>query len=226
MELMVVVILISILAALAIPSMSTARFDRLAFADASNVTELLRSARTRSIARGSAVLVRFRADTSGSASPSQRGRFEVWEAVTPNAGGVGWNRTPRSACKSPTKWTLDLTIPPPSSANAAFIDAVDFNGKIDAQGSIQAQIVEPMGGTAITDMFICYTPLGRAFYSTSNAGVPNFDLAGPLTGVTQVRVYRYDANGVVATGPAGVKFTGTLRTVGLPGAGMARMVSQ
>src|SRR5262249_9881574 len=118
MELMVVVILISILAVLAIPSMGAAKYDRLAFSEASNLTELLRSARTRSLARGSAVLVRLQADTSGSANPTQRGRFEMWEAVAPNATGAGWNRTPRSSCKSPTRWTLDASIPPPAGANA------------------------------------------------------------------------------------------------------------
>jgi type IV fimbrial biogenesis protein FimT len=226
MELMVVVILIAILAMLAIPAMSVARADRLAWADASNITELLRRARTRSLSRGSAVVVRFQADVNGSAAPTQRGRFEMWEAVTPNASGSGWNRTPRSSCKSPTRWTLDATIPPPSSANAAFLDAVDLNGGVDVQSAIQTQVVDPTTQAATTDMFLCFTPLGRVYYSASNSGTPNFDLSPPIANVTQVRLYRYSASGVTASGPAGVKFTGTLRTVTLPGAGMARLVSQ
>ena len=225
MELMVVVILISILAMLAIPSMSAARFDRLAFSEASNITELMRVAKTRSLARGSAVLVRMRADTLGSATPAQRGRFEIWEAVAPNATGAGWNRTPRSSCKSPTRWTLDATIPPPTGANAAFIDSVDLNGTYDAQGAVQAQIIDPTTNNAVADIFLCYTPLGRVYYSIANAGLPNFDLAQPLVNVTAVRVYRYDATQAVDA-YSGLKKRGPLRVVSIPSAGMARLVSR
>ena len=48
------VIIIGILAALAIPSMSTARFDRHAYNDAGSVMMLFRVARTRAVARGDA----------------------------------------------------------------------------------------------------------------------------------------------------------------------------
>lgn len=225
MELMIVVILIAIMAILAIPSMGAARFDRLAFSEAANVTELLRAARTRSLARGSAVLVRLQADIAQSANPAQRGRFEMWEAVAPNASGAGWNRTPRSSCKSPTRWTLDATLPPPASANAAFLDAVDLNGQYDRQAAIQAQIINPVTSAPIADMFLCYTPLGRVYYSTSNAGLPNFDLATPLTNVTSVRIYRYDANAPVDAATS-LNRRGALRVVSIPAAGMARLVSR
>jgi type IV fimbrial biogenesis protein FimT len=225
MELMIVVILISILAMLAIPTMGAARFDRLAFSEASNITELMRAARTRSLARGSAVLVRLSADTVPSTAPAQRGRFEMWESVAPNVSGSGWNRTPRSSCKSPAVWTLDPAIPPPAGANAAFLDAVDLNGTYDAQAAVQAQVIDPVTSNAVADIFLCYTPLGRVYYSVANAGLPNFDLATPLTGVTQVRVYRYDSSQAVDA-YSGIKKRGPLRVVTLPGAGMARLVSR
>lgn len=61
-ELMVVVLIIGIVAALAIPSMTIVGSDRHAYDDAGSIMMLFRSARTRAVGRGSAVLVSMTAN--------------------------------------------------------------------------------------------------------------------------------------------------------------------
>ena len=56
-ELMVVIIIIGIVAALAVPTMAAARIDRNAYDDAGMIMELFREARTRAVARGGAILI-------------------------------------------------------------------------------------------------------------------------------------------------------------------------
>src|SRR5207245_1893651 len=89
-ELMVVVVLIAILTALAVPTMSTARDDRLCFDFARRMASLVQHARSRAAARGAAHLIVFDGDTGGA------GRAVVFEALDgaslPN---------PVSSCKLP-----------------------------------------------------------------------------------------------------------------------------
>src|ERR1019366_356827 len=81
-ELMVVVVIIGIVAALAIPAMSVMGFDRHAYNDAGSIMMLFRSARTRAVARGGAVLI-----SMASNGATDRGTFIMYEAVTPNING-------------------------------------------------------------------------------------------------------------------------------------------
>ena len=81
-ELMVVVFIVGLISALAIPTMALGRSDRHAYDDAGAITQLFRAARTRAIARGGAVLV------SMSAGAGDRGTFTMYEAVSANAGGA------------------------------------------------------------------------------------------------------------------------------------------
>lgn len=219
LELMVVVLIISILAIIAIPSMSGARLDRNAYDDAGYVVELFRAARTRSLARGAAVVVHLRSDTTN----GQRGRFELWEGVTsdPNAsagGGAGSTAfMPVSACKPPKTWNSIKTFtgdpPMPSTGDdAVFIDAVDMNGKIEGQASIGSTVTDS-NGNATTDLYLCFTPLGRVYQSTA----ASFDGALPMNGVVQVQVFRYD------TTPS--TRVGLTRTIVVPSSGPARMIS-
>src|SRR5580692_12345519 len=57
MELMVVVMIIGVLAALAIPSMSLASYERDTYNDAGAIMQLFREARTRAVGRGAATLI-------------------------------------------------------------------------------------------------------------------------------------------------------------------------
>jgi type IV fimbrial biogenesis protein FimT len=205
MELMVVVLLVAIMAMIAIPSMGAARFDRHCYEDAGYVLELFRAARTRALARGGAVLVHMQADNN-----SQHGRYEMWDAVTQDVGDGGagtYNRTPMSSCKTPTVWLLTS-----SSTSSFFVDAVDLNGKVESQANIFSTVMDPTGA-AVSDAYICFTPLGHVYYSTTTS----FDAQLPLNGVLQINVVLKDTS---ASGYHGIQ-----RRVVIPSSGMARMIS-
>jgi prepilin-type N-terminal cleavage/methylation domain-containing protein len=95
-ELMVVVIIIGILAALAIPTMSTAKYDRDVYNDAGAIMQLFREARTRAVGRGAAQMISMTA--SGVAD---RGTFQLWESVAADPTGTGANRLPVPNCGVP-----------------------------------------------------------------------------------------------------------------------------
>jgi type II secretory pathway pseudopilin PulG len=204
---MVVVIIIALLAALAIPSMRLQRDDREAYEDAASIMMLFREARTRAIARGGAELIAMSANGAG-----DRGTFMLYEAVSPNAAG-GLARTPVSRCKNPTSWQ------PLSAANpnVLAVDGVNLNGAattIEATADIETQLLwyaDPTSAssTTLNVGFICYTPLGRSYVSPG--ATPVFDGGLPTTGPIVARILR--ANG------------GTIRDVLVPPNGMARLFS-
>jgi prepilin-type N-terminal cleavage/methylation domain-containing protein len=225
MELMIVVILVSILALIALPSLGEAKFDRHAYDDAGLVMQLFRVARTRAIGRGGAVLVRLHADVGN----GDRGTYELWDAVRANADpttgtGVGGNnRTPVSSCKSPTQWTLDKTNP--ATANAIFVDGVSLNGSIEGLGNVESIVVGASGAPTTQDVYVCVTPLGRTYVATTT---PNFDASPIAVGVLQVYVYRSDAAASVdPTFPGlNIRHQGPVRTVLVPSSGMPRVLSR
>jgi prepilin-type N-terminal cleavage/methylation domain-containing protein len=211
-ELMVVVMIVGIVAALAIPAMSVAGFDRHAYEDAGSIMMLFRSARARAVARGGAVLI------SMSASSSDRGTFTMFEAVAPNVGG-GAARTPLATCKSPTVWLpLPTAQSPSANLNVVLIDGVNLNLAIEAQANIQTslwQYASPTSSTAatFTNGYICYTPLGHSYVVLGSAPSAGnmFDGALPTVGPLEARVTRN--NGA------------TTRSVLMPPNGMARLFS-
>src|SRR5450432_2628256 len=99
-ELMVVVIIIGVVAALAVPTMTAARIDRNAYDDAGSIMQLLRAARTHAVARGGAVLVAMTFN-----GQADRGTFQMFEAVGVNPGNQGGlARAPIGTCKAPMNW--------------------------------------------------------------------------------------------------------------------------
>lgn len=198
-ELLVVVIIVGILAAMAIPSMSLAAFDRDTYNDAGAIMQLFRSARTRAIGRGSAVMVAMTA--SGTAN---RGKFMVYEAITSNPNGAAGSQTPVASCKYPTTWPTATLTP---------TDGIDLNGNIEGLAGIQAQIFEyTLASTtakSLPEGYVCFTPLGRTYF-VDQAGQPTF------TGLTSVAALE-----VQVTHNDGA----TIRSVLIPANGMARLFS-
>jgi prepilin-type N-terminal cleavage/methylation domain-containing protein len=208
-ELLVVVIIIGIFAVLAVPAMSLARLDRIAYDDAASVAALLRTARTRSLARGGAVLVAMNGNGS-----TDRGSFTMWDAVQVNAGqGGGIARMPVSSCKAPTIWNPLQT----TNLGVYLVDGYDMNGPIEGDADIRATMwlykdnqtfnATQQSATA----YLCYTPLGRSYLLTGALAVNAFDPLLPSTSPFEIRVTRANA--------------ATTRSVMIPPNGMARLFS-
>jgi prepilin-type N-terminal cleavage/methylation domain-containing protein len=214
-ELMVVIIIIGIVAALAIPAMSVMGFDRHAYNDAGNIMMLFRSARTRAVARGGAVLISMTANGA-----ADRGTFIMYDAVSPNING-GLAMTPVATCKAPTAWMPLPTVANPT-ANPAVVmdDAVNLNSSNPLVAEVEADIetqlyiyTSPSNATQTTFAagYICYTPLGHTYINVGSLAQPIFDGVLPTTSALEARVTR-------ATG-------GTYRSVLVPPNGMARLFS-
>ena len=212
MELMIVVIIVAILAALAMPSMVKARDDRRAYDDAASLMQLFRQARLRAVGRGAATAVQLTA-----ASGSDRGTFLLYEAVTDNPTTTGGTPTssateayPYSSCVN-ANWASA-----PATGNRSLLDGLNFNGTRDNEVQVQSTIIAhyiDSSGTNTTSTvsvaWLCFTPTGRVYISPATA-TPAFSAANTFVDLT-VQVNR----------PVGIK-----RSVLVPPTGMARLLSR
>jgi type IV fimbrial biogenesis protein FimT len=146
-ELIAVVLVITVLAALALPTAVTQLRDRRVQEAARNLALIYRQARLRAIGRGAAVLVRFDGDTS---------RFTVHEArlgdlaPTPNCANL-----PVSSCLN-TDWADTLGLNSQREVDG-------FSAASTGELSTLAIAVSDSVNTPVTALEICFTPLGRAF---------------------------------------------------------------
>jgi hypothetical protein len=212
---MVVVIVVGVIATLAVPSIRLATFDRHAYEDAGAIMQLFRDARLRSVARGSAVLV-----TISQNGATDRGTFTVYEAVAQDPNDPGHFQMPVPTCKAPTSpWNL-------AAQTTMFIEKLDLNGNPEADADIETQIFKYVGATGVnpaaqsqvaagTTAYICYTPLGRSYFTTSTP----IDFSGmqPTTTVFDIQVSRGLANHLVGA---------TIRSVILEPNGMPRILTR
>jgi hypothetical protein len=208
---MVVIIIVGVVAALAVPTMSAARIDRNAYDDAGSIMQLLRSARTHAVARGGAVLVAMTFNGT-----TDRGTFSTYEAVGVNPGSAGGlARAPAAACKTPMTW---FPLDPTQNFKVLLVDGLNLNGTIENEFDIETQLVPyTVGGAGapIKQAFICFTPLGRIYFSAATGADPLFDGQQPMVQPLEFRVQRMSAGVPV----------GTIRSVLLPPNGMARVFS-
>jgi type II secretion system protein H len=204
LELMVVVIVVGLLAALAIPSMRLATYDRHQYQDAGAIMQLFREARLRAVARGSAVLIGM-----SSSGVGDRGTFKVYEAVAKDPNDTsGRYLMPVPTCKA-TPWNLSSSNYAPSPTAGATtavlpLDDVDLNGTPEADADIETKILTYSGGaTAGASQtpgaaYVCYTPLGRSYFvaGSGQIGSTPVDFGGqtPSLTVLEVQVRRGDSN--------------------------------
>jgi len=203
LELMIVVVLVGLLAALALPSMGEAQLDRQVYTDAARISDLIHEARTRALGRGAATLVTM--STNGAP-----GVFTSYEAVQDDPTGGG-QHTPRSSCKSPTDWT--------SAKTAQTIASVDLSQMYGAAYGISALLYAPTAtGTQapVTTAYLCFTPLGRSFLVTGASLARNtFDASTTNSQSIQIEIARRDKALVY----------GLTRTVLVPPSGASRVLS-
>jgi len=215
LELMVVVVLIGVLTALAVPSMQKARVDSHAFGDAVAIAQLVREARAHAMGRGAATAVSIH--TGG----GDLGTFISYESLVnatfPLTAGLAMlpMGSPINTCSGPTIWAgPSAGVWAPAVATAQYLDGVNMNGQIEQLYGISAGFDDGTGAGNASGL-ACFTPLGRMYYSPGT-GVPAFAPGLNFDGVLQIAVSRIvGGNKVSAT-----------RTVIIPSSGSARVVSQ
>jgi type IV fimbrial biogenesis protein FimT len=167
-ELMTVVIMITIFAAISIPMMTQQLKERRAQSAADQVATLYRSARLRAMGRGSAILVRF--------SPGTRGRFDVREAQRGATAEAGCEALPVSSCLLP-----DWNGPVDTDYRAlTFLDLANRS----EYGGVTIDMLDRTD-SELTNLDVCFTPMGRAFFRTN----PEQPLV-PLTETHVAEVWR------------------------------------
>jgi type II secretory pathway pseudopilin PulG len=215
MELMVVVILVSILAVMAIPAMTRATVDRRSYNDAISIAELFREARTRAMGRGAAESI-YMTQTGGAAPGGDRGTFLLYEAQVVLAPPLGILPvgSPMSTCGSPTIWSG-------AGATSVLIDGINLNGApgltntVEALDGIWTTITGPTGAN-VAAAYMCFTPMGQAYFSANNP--PNFVTGSPTLGAIQIALQHAYGGGTTAVG--------IVRTIVIPNSGATRIISK
>lgn len=236
LELMVVVLLISILAAIATPTMSVARADRLAFDYARQTSELFHNARARAAGRGSAHLVIYSTDATYGGDRGAVYMFEGLDGAGPPSTDPGPN--PSSTCRSAGQWAKAGAYAPGDARDtpiSRLIDFVDLNSSKTNSTQVREDIrmiahtlntAEPapagphVPGTAIKSIAMCVTPNGSTFVgfggSPSGAIESMISSAKSYTNTFEIDVVRQRSGTPV----------GLIRRVILTGAAAPRIKSE
>jgi type II secretory pathway pseudopilin PulG len=175
-ELVVVVILISVFAALAIPQVTRQLRDRRVHEAAQRIAYLYRLAKLRAAGQGGAVSVLYGAGTNG------QGAFTVLDALVGLPQGSDPQRCnimPRSSCTG--TWLPDDTARAVSTFDLGLTSGLD---RVQAE-MYTGTTADDDSGTRQTSLEICFTPLGRTFVRNGPPAVWQ-----PLNAVPAVRVYR------------------------------------
>jgi len=157
---MVVVVIIAVLAALAVPTITQQMRSRRTQFAAKEVASLYRTARMRAMGRGSAVLVRY--DNTVDA----KGAIQVREAVRANSTDPNCDRLPVSSC-TVTTWV-------PANNDSMLINQFDAK----SYESVETKVL--VGVSNVAQMDVCFSPMGRTFV--------RYDQVTPFTTLTDVPV--------------------------------------
>jgi prepilin-type N-terminal cleavage/methylation domain-containing protein len=177
LELMVVVVIVTVVSAMAIPLATEQLRDRRTQEAAERVAGLYRNARMRAMGRGSAVMVRF--------SPGTRGRFVMLEAQRGTSDApVGTSDAACSALPVPSCLTPNWNdIAGNSYRELTTLDLAN-RGEYD-----RLNITMENEGGAVANLDVCFTPMGRAFFRTNTA-----QPLVPLTATHLAEVFRAEGS--------------------------------
>ncbi len=179
-ELMVVVVIITLLAAIAAPGINKRLRSYKARAQTEEIASIYRTARLKAMGRGAAVLVRFDTDSNS---------FEVREGIqgvdaSDNAGAGECRSLPATSCTIPSdRWD--------NEDRSQQTSIVYYNSE---EYGVTAHFLSPADtSTELTrnTLDICYTPLGHAYADMATAGV-----LAPMTTAPRFDVVRSDAVGL------------------------------
>lgn len=144
-ELVAVVLIITIFAALSIPSAVIQMRDRRVQESARKIALVFRQARLRAMGRGAAVLVRFDGDTQA---------FTVHEA---RLGGAALD----AACAD---LPVSSCLRTPWNSNATAHRVIDGHSEATTGDMSNVSIaVSDSVNNAVSELEICFTPMGRSF---------------------------------------------------------------
>ena len=169
-ELMVVVIIIGILAAVAVPQITARVRDRRAATTAQEIALIYRNARLRALGRGYPVLVRYTAAAG----------FTVLEAL-PGGSTAGENcqaRLPPS-CSTPSLWNTPTASRQLQTFNPGLAGSAALNAGVTLTVSVLP------AGTTATVLETCYSSRGKVYNRTVAANP-----LVPMTGIVDVNVTR------------------------------------
>lgn len=170
-ELMVVVVIITLMAAIALPGISRRLQNYRAKATAEEISAIYRGARLRAMGRGAAILVRYDA-----------GSFEVREAVqgvdNPDCAAI-----PVSSC-------LPINSDTSPWANNERSRRVSLTTLSTVEYAFALLFRSPANpATVVSDrtaLDICYTPLGRPYADMTTAGTLDLMTTAPRLDVSRV----------------------------------------
>ena len=165
-ELMVVVVIIGLLAAIAVPGIASRMRERRTNQAAQQIALLYRNARLRALGRGFAVMVSYNA-VSG---------FRVLETL-PAGGVMSCVPTLPPSCAN-TNWALP--------AETRVVETFNPSGSSTGlyAGVLVTVTSQPSGSTA-SNLDVCFTPRGRTFSRELSANP-----LAPMTGVVEIQVGR------------------------------------
>jgi prepilin-type N-terminal cleavage/methylation domain-containing protein len=168
-ELMVVVVIIGILAAIAVPQIATRMRERRANQAAQQIALLYRNARLRAMGRGFAVMVSYSSAT---------GQFRVLETLP--AGGLT-DCVPRlpPSCTN-TNWAL-----PAATRVVETFNPTASAGPTGLYSGVVVGVTERPSGSAASILDLCFTPRGRTF-----SRIASGNALAPMTGVIDISVGR------------------------------------
>lgn len=144
-EMMVVVLIIGIGAAMALPGLRTAMANRRGQEAALRVVSMFRRSRSEAMAYGRAHLVRF-----DSTASSGKGSVRIYRGIT-------------NSCRN-NNWTTLIAGPACGTASSFCIEAFDFSSTLMGSGDYLQ-----IAGVGYTNLDLCYTSAGTLWWRNSDA---------------------------------------------------------